>query len=219
MQLHCNNCSASFEGERDARCPKCLRVTSVVVAGASASGAGGAGDVRSASWPAGTTCPLCLERDVSARPEAIFYFQLARQLAKGARWLHVRCRCCDECRLRVEALSRHRKIAAPFVAFAVVAAGLSLFADGPFVKAGISFPSSIAAGMMVAFVVGGVPLYVVDRGNRALRKHLEASWLFRTVKASFASADGFIAEDQWRVLPDIPEREKSEALKGEEIAR
>ena len=109
MQLRCNNCSASFEGERDARCPKCLRVTSVVVVvdegpSGEAGPLGAAGEVRSASWPAGKTCPLCLERDVSERPEAIFYFQLVRELAKGARWLHVRCRCCDECRLRVETL-------------------------------------------------------------------------------------------------------------------
>lgn len=184
---------------------------------AGAPAAGGA--VRAASWPAGTSCPLCLERDVSERPEAIFYFQLARQISKGARWLHVRCRCCDECRLSVEAQSRQRKIAAPFIAFGLVAAGLSLFSDGPFVKVGIPFPTSIAVGLAIAIVLAGIPLFVIDHGNRALRKHLESSWLLRKVKGSFVAADGFMAEDQWRVLPDLPEREKAEALKAEDLAK
>lgn len=179
----------------------------------------GEGAARAASWPAGTSCPLCLERDVSDRPEALFYFQLARQISKGARWLHVRCRCCDECRLRVEAQSRQRKIAAPFIALGIVAAGLSLFSDGPFVKVGISFPTSIAFGLAIAIVLAGIPLFVIDHGNRALRKHLEASWLFREVKGSFVAADGYMAEDQWRVLPELSEREKAEALKAEDLAK
>jgi len=228
VQLRCTNCDASFEGERDARCPKCLRRTSVVVLGetplvAGISAAEDAptreGGVRAASWPAGTSCPLCLERDVSDRPEAIFFFQLARQISKGARWLHVRCRCCDECRSSVEAQSRQRKIAAPFIALGIVAAGLSLFSDGPFVKMGIPFPTSIAVGLAIAIVLAGIPLFVIDHGNRTLRKRLEASWLFRKVKGSFVAADGFMAEDQWRVLPDVPEREKSEALNAEDLAK
>lgn len=190
-----------------------------LVAGIAASSPSAEGVARAASWPAGTACPLCLERDVSHRPEAVFYFQLARQISKGARWLHVRCRCCDECRLRVEAQSRQRKIAAPFIALGLVSAGLSLFSDGPFVKVGIPFPTSIAVGIAIAIVLAGIPLFVIDHGNRALRKHLEGSWLFRKVKGSFVAADGYMAEDQWRVLPDLPERERAEALKAEDLAK
>lgn len=226
MQLRCTNCETTFEGAPQARCPKCLRVTSVVAEGddVSRSGLGsGSGSAafepRAASWPAGTSCPLCLERDVSDRPEAIFYFQLAREIAKGARWLHVRCRCCDECRLRAESMSRQRKIAAPFVAVGVVAFALSLFADGPFVQLGVEFPTSIFVGLGIAFVVAGIPLFVVDRANRALRRHLEASWLFRKVKGSFTAPDGYISEEQWKVLPEISEQAKAEALKAEDLAK
>lgn len=219
MQLRCTNCETVFDGEPNARCPKCLRVTSVQVVGEEA--AGEDGGARKASWPAGTSCPLCLERDVSDRPEAIFYFELARELAKGAPWTVVRCRCCDECRLRVEGLATHRKIAAPFVAVGVLAAAAGLFADGPLVKVGFTFPTSIFVGFALAIVIAGIPLYIVDRGNRALRRHLEVSWLFRKVKASVTAAekDGFMSEDQWKVLPDVSEKTKAEALKAEDLVK
>ncbi len=216
--LRCNHCGATFEGELDARCPKCLRKTSVVaVDGVEATGAAASGGARAAAWPAGTSCPLCLERDVSEASEAIFWLEIARRLQNGMRSSTVRCRCCSPCRERIVGLAKQRRVAAPFVAIGMMTCVLALFPDGPFVRMGIPHPTSIAVGLFVGFVAAGIPLYLVDRANRTLRSAFEATWLFRRVRESFTDKDGFLAEEQWKILADVSDGIRNEAVSAETI--
>jgi hypothetical protein len=208
VRLRCSNCEAAFEGDRKARCPKCLRLTTVVEDGDVAPARR---DGAPAPWPAGTACPLCLVQPVS---DATFHFELAEaaspsNAASSGSPTIVRCRCCGACRRRVVTLVRLRWGALPLVAAGMLAWPLSFASDLPFRLWGIErLEFAMVATLVCAFVVG-VPLSVVDHANRWMRRNLETSWLFRRVKEGAARGEphhGAASRDTWRLLAEAPAR-------------
>jgi hypothetical protein len=170
-------------------------------------------DGSPAAWPDGTRCPLCLADDVSA---AVFHFEIERAPATapssahgagGARWVTVRCKCCDACRARVVRLARLRWSVLPFVVAGTVAWPLAMVTDVPQRILGLGKLEAVMITTLLCALIAGVPLVFVDVANRALRKHLEASWLFRRIRARVQPAsddDGESARtnDHWKVLAD-----------------
>lgn len=199
--MRCTNCDASFDGERDARCPKCLRRTSVVQAMDNT--APPRHDAAPAPWPDGTRCPLCLAHDVSS---SSFHFEIEKSAAE--KWVTVRCRCCDECRQRVQSLGFLRMALLPLVVIGTVAWPLLMVSSLPMRLLAMSRLESIMLSTLLCAVLVGVPLVIVDRANRSLRSNLEASWLFRRVRARVRPAPVPTTEsapnDHWKVLADAP---------------
>lgn len=170
----------------------------------------------------GTACPLCLEREVGGS-DALFYFQVAKGGAGGAEgggdagWTTVKCRSCYDCRARVVSLQRLRLVMLPFVVLGLLVWPMALPVDGPMQKLGLSFGSSLAVGIAISLVVAGIPLVVIDRANRSMKKALDASWLFRRVHEALGgpvtSAD---QPEDWRVLASAPTA-PARVLDGEEV--
>ena len=161
-------------------------------------------DGTPAPWPDGTRCPLCLAHDVSS---STFAFEIEKAAAE--RWVTVRCRCCDECRQRVQSLGRLRTVVFPLVVLGTLAWPLSVVSTLPMRLLSLTKLESIMLSTLVCAVVVGFPLILVDRANRSLRKNLETSWLFRRVRARVKPAaaptpQGQGPSDHWRVLADPP---------------
>ncbi|MBX3189961.1 MAG: hypothetical protein KF819_23250 [Labilithrix sp.] len=203
MKLRCTHCDGAFEGDEDARCPKCLRRTSVVEAVEQKASARRVD--QPAPWPAGTACPLCLAREVG---DDVFHFEIAESgpnIGGPAASTTVRCRCCAECRARVVGLQRVRKVALPFVLLGIVAWLASPIAEAPLrARLHLGFPAAFAVGTLIALIVAGVPLFFVDRAQRVMRKSLETSWLFQKVRASLPAPDGLLQHEHGKVLADVP---------------
>jgi hypothetical protein len=200
VRLRCTNCEASFEGERDGRCPQCLRRTSVVQTMDSTAPPR---DGTPAPWPDGTRCPLCIARDVTA---SNFHFEIEKTSREGEgtapRWLTVRARCCDECQRRVHRLGRMRLAALPIVTLGTLAWPLSIVSPWAMRLLGLDRLGAIMMSTLLCAVVVGVPLIFVDQANRALRKNLEASWLFRQIRSRVQKAvpEGHVPSEHWRLL-------------------
>ena len=203
MRLRCTNCAAIFDGEPSARCPKCLRRTSVFE---TVEDVGPPEGSAAAAWPAGTSCPLCMSCPVS---EATFHLEVAK-VGSGAggshqEWRDVRCRCCDACRARVDATSRLRWTALPLSAIGTVGWVLALVSDAPLRVLGVEkLGVVVLATLLCAFVVG-VPLVMLDRANSNVRRTLETSWLLRQVQTRLGHVDGALPPEQWRVVAEAPE--------------
>jgi hypothetical protein len=203
VRLRCTNCEASFDGERDERCPKCLRRTSVVQTMDSTAPPR---DGTPAPWPDGTRCPLCITRDVTA---STFHFEIEKTGRDGGegkatapRWLTVRARCCDECQSRVHRLGRTRLAVLPVVTLGTLAWPLSILSPLPMRLLGLDRLGAIMMATLLCAVVVGVPLLFVDHANRSLRKNLETSWLFRRIRSRVQKAVpvGHVPNDHWRLL-------------------
>jgi len=162
-------------------------------------------DGSPAPWPDGTRCPLCLAHDVSA---AAFHFEIEK--AAGAGMVTVRCRCCDACRRRVIDLGRLRAAVLPLVVLGTVAWPLSVVSSLPMRMLGLERLESAVLTTLLCALLVGVPLLFVDRANRALRRNLETSWLFRRLRARLQPAASAAKEpdhapnDHWKVLADPP---------------
>jgi len=206
VRLRCTNCDAAFEGDASARCPKCLRVTSVIEA---IDGAHDPRDGAPAPWPAGTACPLCVTGSVS---DATFHFELpipqgASPPGGIARWMTVRCRCCEDCRGRVVGLRRLRSGALPLVALGMLLWPLALVSDLPLRAFGLGKLEGVMLSTLVCAVLVGVPLVLVDRASRSMRRNLEKSWLFRRVQervGAIGVAGAVAPQEHWRLLADAP---------------
>jgi len=176
--LACENCGHAFESEaeRDGRCPKCLRKTSVAAAG----GTGHRADAP-APWPTGTGCPLCAVREVS---DAVVHVGIGGAADTGPepvaapRRTLTRLRTCTPCRARVVTLSRLRALALPLTIGGLVAWPICLKLDGQLARASFTGYGAMVIATVFTLVVAGVPLVLVDRAYRSLRRDLEASWLF-----------------------------------------
>jgi hypothetical protein len=171
-------------------------------------------DGSPAAWPDGTRCPLCLAHDVTA---AIFHFEIERTsasasassagAARDARSVTVRCKCCDECRARVVRLARLRWSVLPFVIGGTVAWPVAMVTDLPERLSGLGKVEVVMITTLLCALIAGVPLVLVDLANRSLRKHLEASWLFRRIRLRVqppGDADDTRPHDHWKVLADAP---------------
>lgn len=206
MRLRCTNCDAVFDEDRAARCPKCLRLTTVIedgdVAPAPREG-------TPAPWPAGTACPLCLVGPVS---DATFHLEIAAGAPPGAArrasaLTFVRCRCCGSCRRRVVTLARLRVGALPIVGVGMLVWPLSLATDLPFRLWGIDRIEVAMLSTLVCAVVVGVPLFLLDHANRSMRRNLERSWLFRRVRERVSpvpARESVVGRDDWRLLAGAP---------------
>jgi hypothetical protein len=155
-----------------------------------------------APWPDGTRCPLCLAHDVSS---SSFHFEIEKSAAE--RWVTVRCRCCDECRKRVQSLGFLRTALLPLVVIGTAAWPLLVVSSLPMRMLSVSRLEAIMLSTLLCAVLVGVPLVFVDRANRTLRRNLEASWLFRRVRARVRptpqpSTAASAANDHWKVLAD-----------------
>lgn len=199
--LRCTNCNTEVDAEPGARCPNCLRRSSVVDSAAPPRAiAPPPGETLAKAWPKGTTCPLCRERDVSA---ATFVFSIAKSkiaMIPGQnehRWVHVRCRSCDGCRARVERLESLRKIGiACLVAFGLAMLALSQLAAGVAVVA-------VVLGSAVAVATS---LIVVFAANSALRRNLEGTPVFEKAIARVSPPGGLVTQERWTVHADVPAR-------------
>lgn len=166
-------------------------------------------DGTPAPWPDGTRCPLCLAHDVTA---ATFHFEIESTAKEGktiaARWLTVRARCCDDCTRRVHRLGQLRVAALPIVALGTIAWPLSILSTLPMRLLGLGRLEAVMATTLLCAVIVGVPLLLLDHANRALRKNLEASWLFRRVRTRVQQTDAheLVPNDHWRVLATAPPR-------------
>lgn len=195
--LRCTNCNAEVEDEPGARCPSCLR-RSTVVGGARPSADPLPRTQRADAWPTGTTCPLCRVRTVSL---ATFIFTIAKSkiaMTPGQnehRWVHVRCRCCDACRARVVRLESLRKIAVG----CLVALLLAVFALTQLVTGAVV----VVAGAALAFASAVV---VVAVGNRALRTNLEGTPLFENARVRLVGPGGLVTQERWSVRAEVPPR-------------
>lgn len=202
MRLRCTNCDATFDGDPSERCPKCLRRTTVTEAPAEAEGA------PPAPWPDGPACPLCVAAEVG---NATFVIEIpsgapetAETAGKPLATRTVRCRCCDACRARVVTVERRRAVLLPLVTVAMVAWPVLLVSDAP---ARVLHTDKLDAGVVVTLLVAilvTVPLVVLDRGSRASRKNLQASWLLRQLLARVHSrAEGDPERpDEWKILAE-----------------
>ncbi len=205
MLLSCTNCSATFEGEVSERCPKCLRRTTVVRAGAPS---GDAGAAPPAPWPDGPACPLCLAGTVSTASFLIDIPSVAAQTADTAGRPQpsttVRCLCCDACRERVVTLGRLRSVLVPLVALVMLAWPALLLSALP---SRLLHIDKLDAGIVMTVlcaVLVAAPLVVLDRSSRAVRRNLEASWLLRQLLARMrvVAGGGPSQPDEWRVLAE-----------------
>lgn len=171
-------------------------------------------DGSPAAWPDGTRCPLCLAHDVSA---AVFHFEIERAPATarssadvgggGAHRVTVRCKCCDRCRARVVRLARLRWSVLPFVVGGTVGWPLAMVTDVPQRMLGVGKLEVMMIATLLSALVAGVPLVLVDLASRSVRKNLEASWLFRRIRARVQPPrddedESAHTNDRWRVLPD-----------------
>lgn len=205
MRLTCTNCEATFEGELSERCPKCLRRTSVVQAGAPS---GSPGAAPPAPWPDGPACPLCLAGTVSAASFLIDIPSVAAQTAdtagKPVPSTTVRCLCCDACRERVGTLARLRSVLVPLVVLVMLAWPVLLVSELP---SRLLRADKLDAGIgmtLLCAVLVAAPLVVLDRASRAVRKNLESSWLLRQLLARVrvAAGGGPSQPDEWKVLAE-----------------
>jgi hypothetical protein len=205
LQLRCTNCDATFDGDPADRCPKCLRRTSVVQASATTSSAA---EPPPAPWPDGATCPLCLTAAVTA---ASFLIDIptgaaptAETAGKPAITTTIRCRSCDTCRERIVTVERRRAILLPLVTLVMVGWPILLVSEVPM---RVLHVSKLDAGLLVTLLVAilvTVPLVVLDRGSRATRKNLQASWLLRQLLARVhAQAVGDPERpEEWKILAE-----------------
>jgi hypothetical protein len=205
VRLRCTNCDATFDGDPSERCPKCLRRTSVVEAPPEPAAPGAA---PPAPWPDGPACPLCLTATATS---ATFVVELpngatetADTAGKVATSTTVRCRCCDACRARVLGLERRRKIVLPIVMLAMLAWPVLSISELPRRDFHVEKLDAILYATLLTVLVVAMPLLVLDRASRALRKNLDASWLLRQLRARVRSqADaGPERPDEWRLLAE-----------------
>ena len=207
MLLTCTNCNASFDGDPSERCPKCLRRTGVREAPAQASSPRGA---LPAPWPDGPACPICL---TGTAGEASFVIaipsgpaQTAETAGKPLSTTSVRCRSCSACRLRVESLTRRRLVLLPLVALIVVAWGVLSLSDAPSRFLRIDKLDALLAVSILSAAVAALPLLILDRASRAIRKNIEASWLLTQLLARARLKAGGDPDrpDEWKVLAEAP---------------
>lgn len=171
-------------------------------------------DGSPAPWPDGSACPLCLERDVSS---ATFHFEIEKTAATpgsgghAAQWTTVRCRCCDPCRARVAGLVRRRAVLFPLALLGTFAWPVALATDVPMRWLALERLEAVMLMTLFCACIVAVPLVMLDRSNRAIRKNLEASWLFRRLRARVqqaaapnARAPGTPGNDHWKVFADAP---------------
>jgi hypothetical protein len=157
---------------------------------------------------------LCLVRDVSS---ATFHFEIEKTAAKAstsghrghaAQWTTVRCRCCDVCRAQVTSLVRRRALLFPLALVGTFAWPVALATELPMRVLPLGRLEAVMLTTLLCAVVVAVPLVLLDRSNRSLRANLEASWLFRRLRArvqqSASSAPSPPANDHWKVLADAP---------------
>jgi hypothetical protein len=190
-------------------------------------------DGSPAPWPDGSACPLCLVRDVSG---ATFHFEIEKSAASSssgraaqhgrgghaAQWTTVRCRCCDPCRARVAALARRRVVLFPLALLGTLAWPVALATELPMRLFALERLEAVMLTTLVCAVLVAVPLVLLDRGNRALRANLEASWLFRRLRARVqqsaapATADAPHG-DHWKVFADAPA--SAEVLEATDLLR
>lgn len=200
MHLRCTNCDCAFEGEKNTRCLKCLRRTSVIETiddGPIQLSAAGP-----APWPAGTTCSLCLANAVS---DATFHLEIAKpgtgESGGHHQWTIVRCRCCDACRGRIAGLPRLRISALPIVALGTMAWLFALVSPLPMRVFGVGKLEAVMLSTLICAVIVGVPLVLVDRANNGVRRNLETSWLLRRLQARLGHEGGALSHELWRVTP------------------
>lgn len=168
-------------------------------------------DGTPAPWPDGTRCPLCLAHDVTA---ATFHFEIEKTAAEGEGdapgSVTVRARCCEACRQRVLHLGRLRLAVLPIVVLGTLAWPLSIVSTLPMRLLGLERLGTVMVTTLLCALVVGVPLVFLDHANRSLRKNLEASWLFRRVRARIqplatpSDGQGRVPNDPWKVLADPP---------------
>jgi hypothetical protein len=205
VRLSCTNCDATFDGDLSERCPKCLRRTTVVQAAAPAPSPDAA---PPAPWPDGPACPLCLTGAVSAASFLIEIPSGAAQTAETAgkpeAATTARCLCCDACRERVVTVARRRSVLLPVVMIVMLAWPVLLVSELPM---RLLHVEKLDAGVIVSLlcaILVAVPLVVLDRGSRAVRKNLEASWLLRQLLARVRAqaTGGPERPDEWKVLAE-----------------
>ena len=205
MRLTCTNCNASFDGDPSERCPKCLRRTGVREGAAEASPPRAA---LPAPWPDGPACPICL---TGTAGEASFVIaipsgpaQTAETAGKPLSTTFIRCRSCSACRLRVESLTRRRAVLLPLVALIVVAWGVLSMSDAPSRFMHLHKLDAIGVVSVLSAAVAAVPLFILDRASRAIRKNIEASWLLTQLLARARLKAGGDADspEGWRVLAE-----------------
>ena len=204
MLLSCTNCDATFDGEPSDRCPKCLRRTSVVQAGSTS---GSTAFATPAPWPDGTACPLCLTGTVSAASFLVELPSGAATAETGGIAPHsttVRCRCCDACRARVVSLSRLRGVLLPLVAIVMLAWPVLAISELPMRLLRVEKLEAVFVVTVLCAALAAVPLVVLDRSSRTVRKNLAASWLLRQLLARVRAQAGGGPErpDEWKVLAE-----------------
>ena len=90
----------------------------------------------------------------------------------------------------------------PVVTLGTVAWPLSILSPWPMRAFGLDRLGAIMMATLLCAAVVGIPLIFVDHANRALRKNLESSWLFRRIRTRVQKAlpEGHLPNDHWRLL-------------------
>ena len=87
---------------------------------------------------------------------------------------------------------------------------LALVSDLPLRLFGLGRLEGLMLSTLVCAVLVGVPLVLVDRASRTMRRNLEKSWLFRRVHERIGpplegvAAEPGTAQEHWRLLADAP---------------
>lgn len=132
--------------------------------------------------------------------------QTAETAGKPLSTTSVRCRSCDACRARIDGLAKRRMILLPLVALIVLAWGFFSASDAPSRFMHLDKLEAIGVVSILAAAVAAVPLFILDRASRAIRKNIEASWLLTQLLARARLKAGGDADrpDQWKVLAEAP---------------
>jgi hypothetical protein len=153
-------------------------------------------------WPLGTECPLCAARPVES---AEFYLRISKNGGSySSSSLTARGRCCGECRAKLEALGQLRLVALPFVLVGLLAwpftMGLDVFGWG--------VGATIATSSIVCAMIAGLPLAMIVRRQRRLRRHLEETSLFLRMRNLVETPRGLIVQEHWTLFSKPPGKQE-----------
>lgn len=83
---------------------------------------------------------------------------------------------------------------------------LALVSDLPLRVFGLGKLEGVMLSTLVCAILVGVPLVLVDRASRSMRRNLEKSWLFRRVQERVGPNEvaAAVPQDHWRLLADAP---------------
>ncbi len=186
--LRCSACDIAVADEEGARCPKCLRKTTIVDSrlgpAANALAAMRETNVAPANagpavWPETDTCPICAQAPIGSAVVYLYVSKVASGFGSASASMFFRVSVCDGCRAKLGLHEVHR--------YASVA-GLFLGMFGMFAFfAGTA--GGIATGLASILVMAGSLGSFVAR-NRKLRANLDASRITAIVAASLPAPSG-----------------------------